>query len=445
MIINITNVSYALIISYLWLSYYYIKNNLFWLIIIIMFHYLQSGLMFSLFPGHYALVYYLRWTLYIGIIWFWCVLNLNQVEKNSLFAGCFIPVWALCFIGMCSVSAVLSDNVIESWLRTFTFLSLFVLAFYLVPLYCRSSSCLYRPIFAFDVILVLISLGCIFSPQCYLGTRFGGVLEMPTNMVIFPYTAVILAISRLFHEKTRTFYYYLLLAIVAAIMILLTKSRAGILAVIIGSMVVVYHRSKTIFFGTIAIFLLLLCYCIVDPFLLEEIPKDLLRAKNPTSYDEVGGVRLKNIQGAWGLVEKHPFFGIGLGTVPREFSPETPPGVPFAGVVQRVTPQAGYHALLVETGLLGLACYLLWLWATLSAAWRLIRNRQWRSVAEQNDFLGLTGIFLAYAVHGIFEGFPGGAGNIPSLRMWLISGLISSYYRYYGQLCGSPFLLRKTV
>jgi O-antigen ligase len=397
---------------------YFIRKKRYAAITFIFLFYLHS--LFSMnFPFGSA-VYYSKWFLHIGIILAWSTLVIirwlglppNVYRKSQVFA--------LLFIISAMMSALLCENTVEASTRAGTFFLLFVMAYIIIPTESLEKRIpdLFQSLQIFDGAIMLISgLGLVY-PGFYRGGRFVGVFTLPTFMVVFAYSYLITSLAALSQPKKFKVRYFLF-ALISIIVVGMTQSRAGYLAAAVGVAVFYFFLNRKVFWVlsvTMALVLILTGLLFIQ---WAEVSKTVFRG---SSVEEIVGVRMYYMERALKYFKEEPFFGIGMGTIPKGVHVIQDPSLPFASSMERVANQAGYSLLLVETGLTGLGLYLMWLFSSLSGGWRKpeppFDDSAWLSFRA-----AFIGLFVAYAVHGIFEGFPASAGNIVAVRMWAMAGV----------------------
>jgi O-antigen ligase len=397
---------------------YFMRKQRYAVVAFIFLFYLHS--LFSMnFPFGSA-TYYSKWFLHIGIILAWSALVITRwlglppnVYRKS-------QVFAFLFIISAMMSALLCENTVEASMRASTFFLLFVMAYIIIPTERLEKRIpdLFQSMQIFDGAIILISgLGLLY-PGFYRGGRFVGVFTLPTFMVVFAYSYLITSLAALSQQKVFKVRYFLF-ALIAIIVVGLTQSRAGYLAAAVGVGVFYFFLKRKIFWVLSVTMALVLIFTGLLFIQWGKVSATVFRG---SSVEEIGGIRIYYMEQALKFFREDPIFGIGMGTIPKGVHVIQDPNLPFASSEQRVANQAGYALLLVETGLMGIGLYLMWLFSSLSVGWRKpeppFDDAAWLSYRA-----AFIGLFVAYAVHGIFEDFPASAGNIVSVRMWAMAGV----------------------
>lgn len=377
----------------------------------------------------YAIIYYVKWLIFCGIgvvLFFLTVFRkpyiINYITKKPL-------IYGLLFIISAIISALLSENTIEALIRASSFFILISISLFVITAKdqeIRASEVLFA-IYCFDIVVVLLSLLGATDSSLWLAGRLVGLLyPNATGMVVYAYSSLIVAFALLW-SIDRYRWFHLLIAAGSLILIILTQSRAGYLAVICGLVCVLGLLLSRKGFLVLAYGLLLgmIAFALFATSSVSEIGQSILRG---SSVEEIGGPRLYYMNRAFQHFQKNPLWGIGMGTVPEDIVVDDIPERPFSSSAERVANQTGYHLLLVETGIVGLLFYLSWLLSSfyigksICEYLKMTDNR--KLLTYYAAFLGL---FVAYAAHGIFEGFPSGAGNIVAVRMWALSGMFMAF------------------
>lgn len=375
--------------------------------------------------------YFTKWLLYTAIVIGWTFfLIINRKISFGFPSGQKWPViFAFLFILSSIISGVLSLNRREAATRALTFSLVFLLAFFISRQdTLRGVKYFFMSLFVFDLVLVGTSAMGIFSDDFYTASgRFGGLMHMPTEIVIYAYTLIAVTLTLQLTSKKYGFFYVIALMISLA-QIMLAQSRSGYLCTIIILFgIVIILRKRKVFFVLSSMTVISLLYILSANISMEKIVFTVLRGE---SIEEIYGIRKTYAENAILAFRESPYFGIGMGSIPYWFTPLTMEGMPFESSIQRVANQAGYHLILAETGAIGLSLYLLWLFTTLVIGLKKIASA--RNAGDRNyTYLGaLFVIFVAYSVNGIFEGFPASAGSVVAIRQWIISGLFLFYPSY---------------
>ncbi len=127
----------------------------------------------------------------------------------------------------------------------------------------------------------------------------------------------------------------------------------------------------------------------------------------------------------WAIAVKiffmHPVFGAGLRTFPLNYQKYCPAGYPF---YRECPPYAHnmYLQLLSEIGLIGLICFLIFLYVLISKLTTVCIGKKDPMLSTVS--LGLAGSFVVYITHGVFESsiYTSQGGTL----FWLLTGLMAS-------------------
>jgi hypothetical protein len=407
-------------IIYFWYRRSYAASGLIFLFYLV-------GLYSDMFP--YGMAYYAKWIIYVLFVGMWGAFNLPKVAREKYVIYKVPVLFASLFIFSSIISALLSNNESEASIRASTFILLIVLGYIIIPTDAGIERAreIFIAIFTVDAIVILASTPGLLHPAFYDSGRFMGIVSRATETTVYAYSCLIICYEAIVAgRKHRN--RYILLGIASLVIIILCKSRAGFVAAMGGIMVISWVRLPRIAFWALSVaFSLLLGFSAIyfkataDRIPTEEISESVLRG---SSFREIGGVRLFAMERAIRIFKQNPFFGIGMGTIPEGMRVGKERDMPFKSSRQRVAGQAGYHLLLAETGAIGLTFYLGWLFSSLYAC---IRARKKYLMLGNGDsppyFPIFLALFLAYAVHGIFEGYPSGAASMVAARMWVLSGI----------------------
>ena len=372
--------------------------------------------------------YFTKWLLYTAIVIGWTFfLIINRKISFGFPSGQKWPViFAFLFILSSIISGILSLNRREAVTRALTFSLVFILAFFISRQdTLRGVKNFFMSLFVFDAVLVGMSALGIFSNVFYTASgRFGGLMQMPTEIVIYAYTLIAVTLTLQFTTTKHKFSYFIAIFI-SLVQIILAQSRSGYLCTLIvflGIVIVLRKRKVLLIFSSITVILLI--YILSADISIENITFTVLRGE---SIEEIYGIRKIYAENAMVAFRENPFLGIGMGSIPYWFTPLTMEGMPFESSIQRVANQVGYHLILAETGAVGLSLYLLWLLTTIVIGLKKITSA--RNAGDRNyPYLSaLFMIFVAYSVNGIFESFPASAGSVVAIRQWIISGLFLFY------------------
>jgi hypothetical protein len=393
----------------------------------LMFLFYLLGLYTEMLP--YAKAYYAKWIIYVGFVAIWGVFNLPKVARGKYVTYKVPLLFASLFIFSSLLSACLSTSPGEASLRASTFMLLVILGYIIIPTDDGENRArdIFVAIFAFDTIVTLASVPGLLYPAFYDSGRFMGIVSRATDMTVFAYGCLIFCYEAIVTgRKNRS--WYILLGIASILIVILCKGRAGYLAAMVGILVVTWGcLSRRAFWAISVVFsLLLLVPPLYFKIISERIPTEEISAEvlRGSSLREMSSSRWYYMQRAIRIFKQNPFFGIGMGAIPPDIKVETNPDLPFKSSAERVANQAGYHLLLAETGAIGLTFYLGWLFSSVYAYTRARKKfLQLGNVHTPPHFPAFLALFLAYAVHGIFEGYPPSAGSFVGVRMWAISGI----------------------
>ena len=387
------------------------------------------GLFNDVFP--YGKAYYVKWIIYVVFVGMWGAFNLLIAVRQKYVIYKVPVIFASVFIFSSLISAWLSINPVEASIRASTFILLVILGYIIIPTDDGINRAweIFIAIFTYDAIVILASAPGMLHPAFYDEGRFMGIVSRATEMTVYAYGCLIFCYEAIVTGRKKHSR-YILLGIASLLVIILCKSRAGYLAAMIGILVVTWAcLSRTTFWAICALFSLLLLFsaivlkATVGSIPTEEISSEVLRSSG-TSLREMSNVRWYYMQRAIRIFKQNPFFGIGMGTIPPDIRVATNPDLPFKSSSQRVANQAGYHLLLAETGAIGLTFYFGWLFSSVYAYMRARKNfLHLGNIHTPPHFPAFLALFLAYAGHGIFEGYPSGAASFVVVRMWAISGI----------------------
>jgi hypothetical protein len=405
-------------------------------------YYTASGLMvlFYLFGEYnavfpYAKAYYAKWIIYVLFVGIWGAFNLLNSGRQKYIIYKVPLIFASLFIFSSLISALLSTNPGEASIRASTFILLVIIGYSIIPTDDGITRAweIFIGIFTYDAIVILASVPGILHPGFYDSGRFMGILTRATEMTVYAYCCLIFCYEAVVTgRKNRG--KYILLGMASLLIIILCKGRAGYLSALVGILVVTWAcLPRTAFWVICAMLSLLLLFSAIvlkgtlNRIPTEEISSEVLRGTG-TSLKEMSQIRWFYMQRAIHIFKQNPFFGIGMGTIPRGITVETNPDLPFQSSSQRVANQAGYHLLLAETGAIGLTFYLGWLFSSVYTYMRARKKFfQPRNIDTPSYFPAFLALFLAYAVNGIFEGYPSGAASAVVVRMWAISGIFALF------------------
>lgn len=370
------------------------------------------------------MIYYVKWLTFFLIIAFWTIVVVRKRLALPFRGLRLTPIWAAMFIFSALTSALLSKTVIEAGLRAATFLLLFSLAYIIMPVadMQRRKTDLFQSIYCFDAVIVVFTVCGIFSSSFFLDGRLIGLLLRATFLVVFAYSFLILSLVKFTRPGSFRLYHGFMILLSLGV-IILTKSRGGYLAALGGVLTFFALTRKKIFWALII--LVMVTPVLVAPFQVRwsRYSSEVLRGRSVT---EVLGDRWLMVRQAFNLYAKNPVFGAGMGSVPasdRAREPET-----VVGPKDRMAGNTGYMTILYETGAMGLGFYLFWLLSTFSNGIHACRQAAMTGESDSSIYwAGFLALLVAYALHGITEGFPSGAGNIVAVRMWAMSGLFVYY------------------
>lgn len=377
----------------------------------------------NLFP--FSLAYYIKWGIYCFLIisWTFITFTMRHARHYTLYK---IPIYfAILFIFSALLSAVFSGNLGQPSLRALLFLLLVSVSFIFMSADDPQKEVkeVFLSFLVFDSIIIMVSACGLFWPGLYEQGRFGGIFVPYSNtMGLFAYSCLISCTALLIwgnEHRGR----YIIIAGISMIVLFLTKSRASLGVALAGIMIICSFLSKSMVI--VLTFILALATIFIISFYSiswEGWSASLLRG---TTAEEIGGPRIFYIQRAIKTFKENPLFGIGMGNAPKGIKQEiADPDNPFR--YDKTAAEVGYFGLLAETGIIGSMFYFGWLLSSLYAGFKV--NRDY--LHSQEIFLYWTaflGLFVAYALHGLFEAFPLGAANIVSVRMWALSGLFALY------------------
>ncbi len=381
----------------------------------------------TMLPIGRPVTYVLRWVLFTLCIMGWTLVSFSQrnypVHRS-------IPMFALLFIASAWLSAFFGVHLFDAVFRPFTFLLLFFLAYIILPADTLDNRLLdlYKSVFVFDLIIVFCSAVGLFSPDFYLDGRFEGIVYRATGLSAYAYTLLILALVA-YSRASRFSLFSVVTALVSLVVLVLTKSRAGYLAALAGVLTFFFLANKKVFA------VLVITACLVPALLLPFQPEwgnvssSLLRGR---SLQEILGGRGRDAQEALEIFLKHPFFGIGMGSVAEPTPSWMGRGSEELTLIhtRRLGGNTGYLLILYETGVFGFTFYLLWLSLSFFSGWGNYTGYfKPHSAALAPVWAGFLGLLVAYGLHGLFEGYPAGVGSTVSIRIWALAGL----FAFYGQ------------
>lgn len=367
--------------------------------------------------------YYLKLGSYYFIMFSWLIFSIHSRLSQPPRMYKLPHFFGLCFVLVALISALLSVSFLEPAVRAISFLLLLSLGYVMMPsqdLAGRSKELL-TAIVLFDLIILCGSLLGINNPNFYAGGRFGGIFTpLATSMALYAYSIAIVFLSFILFRKQKGLFRLavnITIFLVSIAIIVMTGSRAGYFSCLVGLLSVfgIYSRGRLVLLSFLAILGLIFASVFIT-ISMGDISTTILRG---STIQQIGGPRWSMAQQAFKVIEKHPFFGIGMGSVPGDDSAISSHiiGKSEGG---RATGQNGYILLLAETGIFGLLFYGGWLVLSLYAGVNHIPENL------RGYWAAFLGLFLAYAFHGIFEEFPSGPGNIVAIRMWAMAGLFTT-------------------
>jgi len=183
-----------------------------------------------------------------------------------------------------------------------------------------------------------------------------------------------------------------LLFLASFICIILSYSRAAWLGLLTGMLFFCFARSKKL----TAVFLVILIsvFFLSSPNVKNKLTQIDSLEKLSTSY------RIVVWQEALSIIKDYPIFGTGLNTY-------TQVGPKYKiHQIGGMYPHNSYLHMAAETGILGLAAFLWFLWVIFRRGWRLLRHLHRVAMTDNNDYnliLGLMAGLFGFLINAFFD------------------------------------------
>jgi len=245
--------------------------------------------------------------------------------------------------------------------------------------------------------------------------RLGGPVGDPNYYAQMMLVLVPLALDRLWNERKKLMRVFAAWALgVCSFAVLLTYSRGGFvsLALIVVSMLLIFHRGQLRYLLAVIVVSLLLISILPSQFATRI---STLTELLPGNSSSTGGVaqdlsirgRTSEALVALQMFADHPILGVGLGNYPllyQNYARRV--GLEFRSAVRQAHDL--YLEIASETGLLGLFSFLLLVWGTLDSMWKAQRALAMKGLVSVSSMVaafafGLLGFLIsALFIHAVY-------------------------------------------